>query len=389
MIIITDLNKCNGCHACANACPRECITMVYNSEGFLYPKIDMQLCIECGKCVRKCPVNMKDKISYDFEVVAYAATNKDETIRKESSSGGIFTLIGEFIISLDGVVFGACFNDKFEVFHDYVETSDELYKLRGSKYVQSRIGNCYFKVKEFLELGRWVLFTGTPCQIGGLKSYLGKDYDKLICQDIICHGVPSPKVWEKYIKYRENQVGSYTKRIAFRAKNEGWKRYSVLFTFINNTEYRKTFRQDIMMKAFLTNVCLRQSCYGCSFKSIKRQSDITLADFWGIQNVLPEMDDDKGTSLVIAQSEKGQEILNQLQTHMNAQKVDMEKAIKGNSAMVKSAPYNIKREEFFKELDEKPFDALVKIYCELPIVIRIAKYFRRILSKIKRTVIRT
>lgn len=185
----------------------------------------------------------------------------------------------------DGVVFGASFNNNFEVEHTCVELKQELEKLRGSKYVQSRIGNTYEQTNQLLKSGRKVIFTGTPCQVAGLKSYLGKTYDNLLSVDFICHGVPSPGVWKKYVDYRQKKAGSVIQRISFRRKYKGWKRYSVSFLFENNKEYRETLDKDLYMRAFLKDVCLRPSCYACKFKSIYRQSDITLADFWGIQNI--------------------------------------------------------------------------------------------------------
>jgi len=352
---------CMGCHACLNICPQGCISMESDSEGFWYPAVDYNKCIECSLCVKACPV--LKKITVNNEPKAYACINNDEKIRLESSSGGIFTLIAEQIIDEDGVVFGAGFDYDFELIHSYVETKEELAKFRGSKYVQSKTGDAYHHVKEFLKQGRKVLFSGTPCQIAGLKSYLGQTYENLFCVDIVCHGVPSPKVFRKYIDYQESSVGSSTRRIAFRQKDEGWKRYSVSFIFNNDTEYLQTFRQDLYMRAFLKDVCLRPSCYACEFKSLHRQSDLTLADFWGIQNILPEMDDDKGTSLIFVNSDSGHSILDKIKDKIIYKEVDINQAVKYNSTAIKSASYNSKRDKFFADLDSMPFDQLVNKYC--------------------------
>ncbi|EOC99328.1 Coenzyme F420 hydrogenase/dehydrogenase, beta subunit C-terminal domain [Caldisalinibacter kiritimatiensis] len=359
---INEKKDCVGCYACANICPVNCISMISDREGFWYPKIDYDKCIKCGKCIDVCPtINHK---TVKNKPVAYACINKDESIRLKSSSGGVFTLLAEQIIENGGVVFGAGFNENFEVVHSYVETKEELERFRGSKYVQSKIGETYKQVKNILELGRKVVFTGTPCQIAGLKTFLGKAYENLLCADIICHGVPSPEVWKKYIIYREEKAGSSTKRIAFRRKDEGWKRYSVSFIFKNDTEYRQIFRQDSYMRAFLKDICLRPSCYDCQFKTIYRQSDITLADFWGIQNILPEMDDDKGTSLVFVNSIAGQAMFEKLKDKILFNEVDINEAVKYNSAAIKSVKYNPKRIDFFNEINNgEPFDRLVKKYC--------------------------
>ena len=248
--MLTIINKKDCVSAtCSNICPQNCISMESDEEGFGYPKVDYEKCIECTLCIKVCPVI--NKVVVQNEPSAYACINNNEAIRLESSSGGLFSLIAEQVIEDGGVVFGASFNKELEVEHSFVETKEELGKLRGSKYVQSRIGETYKKAKEILDLGRKVLFTGTPCQIGGLKSYLGKSYSNLLCVDIVCHGVPSPLVWKKYVDYRQEKAGSAVQRISFRRKDDGWKRYSVSFLFKNNTEYRETLDKDLYMRAFL------------------------------------------------------------------------------------------------------------------------------------------
>lgn len=371
MIKINDKKDCMGCHSCSNVCPLGCITMENDSEGFWYPVVDYNECIKCGLCTNVCPIINKKII--ENEPSTYACYNKDENVRLESSSGGIFTLIAEYIIYNGGVVFGAGFDKDFSVIHSYVETKEELEKFRGSKYVQSKIGDTYKKAKKFLEQGKRVLFTGTPCQIGGLKSYLQKEYGNLFCIDIICHGVPSPKVWQKYVSYHEKQAGSSTQRIAFRCKDKGWKRYSVSLLFQNNTEYRETFDKDLFMKAFLRNVCLRPSCYECNFKTLHRQSDITLADFWGIQNILPEMDDNKGTSLIFVNSDRGYSIFEKIKNNILYKGVNINQAVLYNSSAIKSVEDNQKRESFFKEIDQVPFDKLVKKYCSDSLLVRLKR----------------
>lgn len=380
---IENKKDCMGCHACMNICPKNCITMESDKEGFLYPKVDYDICIKCDKCIDVCPVINKTLV--DNNPLAYACINKDEEIRLDSSSGGIFTLIAENTISESGVVFGACFNDKFELEHHFVETKEALSKLRGSKYLQSKIGNSYKQTKEFLDSGRKVLFTGTPCQIVGLQSYLGKSYNNLLTIDIICHGVPSPGVWSKYVEFRETEAGSLAQRIAFRRKNEGWKRFSVSFLFKNNTEYRQNLQKDLYMRAFLKDVCLRPSCYECEFKGLNRQSDITLADFWGIQNVLPKMDDDKGTSLVFINSNNGREIFNSISKKTDFKEVDINEAVKYNPSAIRSVKKNSNRDYFFEDIEKLKFNQLVKKYCTDKLHTRIKNkgkvIFRALLKK--------
>lgn len=379
MIEITSKDRCSGCHACANACPKECIKMISDDEGFWYPQLDMKKCIDCGLCEKVCPIIHKWQPDESRVTKAIAAINKIEEIRLKSSSGGMFTLIAELIINQGGIVFGAAFSDDFKsVHHISVDNIDDLDKLRGSKYVQSRIGNTYKQVKEYLESGRKVLFTGTPCQIGGLYSYLKKPYSNLYTQDIICHGVPSPMVWEKYVEEREKEYSAKTKQIYFRNKKSGWKSYSISFNFVNNKEYMKVHREDSFMRAFLSDVCLRQSCSNCSFKNITRQSDLTLADFWGIQNVLPEMDDDKGTSIVLVHSEKGCELLEQIEQLVITKPVDIDCVIKYNPSVATSVSPNQLREKYMKRIKTESPDYLVNKLFKTSLKKRIKSMLRRL-----------
>jgi len=380
MIKIENKENCTGCYACLNICPEQCISMNTDDEGFWYPVVDNKSCIECGLCVKVCP--LINKAEYSNAPIAYACINNALDIRLESSSGGIFTLIAEQIMASGGIVFGARFDDNFNVVHDYVETKEDLNSLRGSKYLQSKIRETYKEVEKNLKQGRNVLFSGTPCQIAGLNSFLRKTYDNLFTVDIICHGVPSPLVWHKYIEHREEIAGSKTREIAFRRKDEGWRQFSISFIFSNGKEYIKSYKNDLYMRAFLKDICLRPSCYNCQFKTLNRDSDITLADFWGIQNILPEMDDDKGTSLIFVNSKKGQEMLEKTKSSMTFKEVDINEAVSYNSAAIKSARYNPKRGDFFRDLDRMSFEHLVKKYCSDPVLTRIKRKIKLIIRSI-------
>lgn len=366
---LSNMKDCTGCHACTNICPKKCIFMKDDNEGFLYPIVDYNICIKCKRCVNVCPINNNIK-SYNTPI-AYACYNKDENIRLNSSSGGIFSLLAEKMIDRGGVVFGAVFNDNFEVEHKYIETKENIELLRGSKYVQSKIGTSYRQVKDFLESGREVLFSGTPCQIAGLKNYLVKAYSNLLTVDLICHGVPSPYVWQKYIKFRENKAGSEISKITFRNKKMGWKQFSVSFLFKNNTEYNKIYSNDLYMTAFLKNISLRPSCYNCRFKTLNRQSDITLADFWGVQNIFPEIDDDKGVSLIFINSQSGEKIYSEILDNIVYKEVDILDAVKYNSAAIKSPLPHINREKFINDINIYTFDKLVNKYCKDRISIKL------------------
>jgi len=363
--MLKNKEDCVGCYACFNACPQKCITMENDAEGFIYPVCKEKECKKCNLCVKVCPILNPVKVQNNPS--AYACINKDETIRSQSSSGGLFTLIAEYVIDKKGVVFGAEFDNHFMVLHSYVDKKQNLEGFRGSKYVQSKVGNTYKETEYFLKQGIEVLYSGTPCQIAGLKSYLGQDYDNLLCVDIICHGVPSPLVLQKYIAYQEKIFSSSPLRISFRQKTKGWENFSISILFENDLKYEEIHKNDPFMKAFLKNLCLRPSCYSCNFKTLHRQSDITLADFWGIKNLLPSMDDDRGTSLIFINNNKGELIFNKIKERTIHKAVDINKAIAYNPPATKSVKYAPKRKIFFKNLEKVPFDRLVEkcTYVEL------------------------
>lgn len=352
MIEIIDESECCGCHACYSACPKNAIKMIENEKGFKIPKINKEFCIDCGKCDKVCPI--KNKINVENKPIAYAAYNKDENTRLNSSSGGIFSLLAEYILNLNGVVFGAKFNEKFEVVHDYITKKEDIQKFRGSKYVQSVIGNAYKDAKKFLEEGKYVLFTGTPCQIEGLLKYLNKEYDKLYTQDFICHGCPSPKVWNKYLKYQSTSNIDNIKHINFRNKKNGWLSFSMLIEYTNK-EYNISHVDDIYMKAFLKNLSLRDSCYDCKFKGINRNADVTLADYWGVKKILPDMYNEFGTSLVILNSNNGIQLFDKINKNLVYKKSELDEAIKNNVSAIKSSYRPKTVQSFFEDIDKKEF----------------------------------
>lgn len=306
MINIQDKSQCCGCSACLHICPKNSITFKEDKEGFLYPHVNKETCIDCGLCEKVCPVLNQDEERIPEKV--YAAKHEDDEIRMKSSSGGVFTLLADRIIDEGGVVFGARFNDKWEVIHDYTETKEGLASFRGSKYVQSYIGDSYKIAESFLKSGRKVMFTGTPCQIAGLKKFLRKEYDNLLAVDFVCHGVPSPMVWRKYLEEEiADQGGAQLTGVNFRDKSIGWKNFSFVLNFSkdegtikHNYAVSSVFTENTYMKAFLSNLSLRPSCYACPAKAGKSGADITIGDFWGIENVMSEFDDDRGVSLIYA-----------------------------------------------------------------------------------------
>lgn len=386
---IENLKNCTGCSACYSVCPKVAITMIANFEGFLYPEIDNEKCIKCGLCEKVCPVitPLKKENSTKVLPIAYAAINKNEEILMNSSSGGIFTAIAEQIIAENGIVFGAKFSDDFSVIHSYTDSVKELSNFQGSKYSQSVISDSYKKCRTFLDDGRKVLFSGTPCQIHGLKKFLCKEYENLITVDFICHGIPSPLLWSKYKAYRESLSGSNTVKTSFRVKNDGWKTYSVKFVFGNNTKYCVPFKKDPYMQIFLKDVALRNSCYDCIGRGLQRPSDITLADFWGIQNVLPKMDfDDKGTSLVICHSEDGKNLLDKISAVSNLKEVILSEAVKYNPSMLYSPKYPKKRDCFYSDLEKYSFKKIIRKYAKTPLLRKAISFLLRVIRRIVRVI---
>lgn len=373
---ICEVEKCTGCAACYGSCNKDAITMSADKEGFPRPVIDEKKCVSCGKCGKVCPV-VNPQPEQAGQPNAFAAYNINEEERLASSSGGLFTVFAKYVLENGGVVFGAAFDEQFGVSHICVQREEDLYKLQGSKYLQSEIRNTYFEAKQILQQGRMVLFTGTPCQIEGLLCFLGKNYDNLYTQDLICHGVPSPMVWKKYVKYREKNAGAPVRRTFFRHKKYGWKRYALSLEFAKDEAYLQIFGEDLYMKSFLRNFSLRPSCYDCQFKKLHRLADITLADFWEIEKVAPEMDDDKGTSLAIIHTEKGQKLWEAVQTGIIQKEVAIQDALKGNPSMTTSVSKPLKRDLFMKAIRNKRFDKCIDEY----VIPKAKKNFRYLLRR--------
>lgn len=380
-MLFNEKSECSGCYACYNLCPTKSILMLKDAEGFCYPNIDLKRCSRCGLCERVCK-NISTKSENTIKK-ALACTNCNDTIRMESSSGGIFTVIAEHIINQGGTVCGAAFIENRYVKHICVRTKEELSLLRGSKYLQSEIGDVFQEIKVLLEHNKLVLFTGTPCQIKGLLVYLKKPYINLICQDIICHGAPSPKVWEAYIGSMEHilkkKVDQYNS-VSFRNKEKGWKNYQLVIPFLDY-KYTKIYKNDLFMQAFLMNLSLRPSCYHCKTKSLNRDSDITLADFWGIEKFHPECFDDKGTSLVFINTNKGEKLLEEVMHDIKAKEVTVENAVKHNVSAYEPVSIPEKREYFFKNLDKMTYDRLINKIVKGPLWKRIYHKGIRLLVK--------
>lgn len=368
------IKNCSSCGACANVCGRNAISMQLDVEGFYRPVIDSKKCVECGACERICPWNNEvlnpNKSSNNPQtLVAFA---KDESIRLQSSSGGIFSILAERILENGGVVIGVAQITPIHFGHIVVENKEDLEKLRGSKYVQADVGLVYKNVRYFLKSGRSVLFSGAPCQVAALYAVLGNTASSadLFTVDIVCHGAPSVKVFEKYIKELEKEESAIVETSRFRDKRMGWRLFSMTSSL--NTisgdcfQFSKTHREDKFMRVFLQNICLNSSCADCRYGILPRIADLTLGDYWGVSKYHPEMDDDKGTSVVLLNTEHGVDLFNSISDKINQCESKVEFAIAGNPCIVRSSTPHLKRSKFFANLDKYTLDQLIKIYCPFP-----------------------
>lgn len=380
MIRIKDKSDCCGCWACVQKCPKSCISMQEDPEGFLYPHVETSICINCGLCEKVCPViNQQDG---RVPLQTFAAKNLDDEVRLQSSSGGFFSIIASYVIQNGGIVFGAKFNDKWEVIHSSAETETELNKFRGSKYVQSQIKETYSEAETYLKQNKIVLFSGTPCQIAGLKLFLRKEYNNLITVDFICHGVPSPKILRNYLnEVTDNNIDAI-KQINFRDKSKGWKLFSFKLTFNTKTKICEDLHKNPYLKGFLSDLYLRPSCHKCPTKSLKSGSDITIGDFWGVHNVFPNFDDDKGVSAISINSPKGEDIVNQLNLHKI--KCTFEAIKQYNPALYKSSPIPPERKTFWESKENSLIKRIREYTYHNPnIIIRAIRKIFRLIFKSK------
>lgn len=417
MIYITDKKKCCGCSACVQRCPKQCIRLEEDTEGFLYPQVDEETCIKCGLCEKVCPIlNQADKLSV-LEVLAVKNPNDEE--RMNSSSGGVFLPLAREVIKQGGVVFGAVYDESWEVHHVYAEKIEDVYPMMGSKYLQSKIGNSFKDAERFLKQGREVMFVGSPCQIAGLRTYLrNKEYPNLLAVDFLCHGVPSPGVWRRYLA---ETYGGYDAKeqsrlqatagknsvllsslnatspigdIKFRDKREsGWKKYRFVVRqkSASKADQNTVLSSDIhydnpFMRGFLSDIYLRPSCYACKCKNGVNHSDMTIADFWGINQIAPEFDDDKGVGLVLLNTKKGEEYFSRLP--MDMMPSNLEKAHYYNGGFNEHTKAHPKRDQFFFLIENgKSIKAAVDICLRLPFKQRVVRVVKKIVKKIVKTIL--
>ena len=381
MINIIDKSKCSGCGSCASTCPKNAIKMEYDTEGFLYPVVERSLCVDCDLCDRVCPVITKNEYGEQMKL-AYAVKTTDEQARRRSTSGGVAYSLASFVIENGGVIFGVAYEDGMKVSHTMVDSVEGLAKLQGSKYVQSDTKDSYKQAKEQLDSGKLVLYTGSACQIEGLYSFLRKDYDNLITQDFICHGVPSAGLWEQYLK--ETGYDSATD-IVFRDKSKGWESKP---EFVVKNEEKEVFRESFYKNPysffFAQNYSLRHICYECPFKSGFRRSDVTVADLWGISEILPKGSyDDQGTSLLIVNSAKGKRVFESISESVWSKEISYDKAIENNMMALRSVNKPHNRDKFFEDISKYTFKKVYKMYKpKEPITLTIKKKLYPIKQKL-------
>ena len=355
---IEDVNgnryNCSGCTACMSVCPKRCITMMPDAEGFLYPKVDITSCSDCGLCAKVCPWLKEGIKSIPAYPLVYAAKNRDNDVRMNSTSGGVFTALADFVIDNGGCVYGASFVPESQsVEHICVTDEAELSLLRGSKYVQSSLGNTFQKVRTDLNNGKMVLFTGTPCQCSGLRSFLRKPYENLYIVDILCHSAPSPKLLSDTLKY----YGGNIERISFRSKAKGWRNsYQFELTDKNNSIHI----DSSYLVLFFKSLVHRPSCHNCRYTRISRDSDMTIGDYWNINNVVPSFEDAMGVSCVFVNNDHGNDMFKRIEDSLQYVETSLAPAIQGCMKSINPEPS--KRRQFWKDYEEHGYEYCMNRY---------------------------
>lgn len=349
MSVLQNKLECCGCYSCYNICPVNAIEMQFDNEGFCYPEIDETICINCNKCRNVCAAITVPELQKYTEI--FAAFSMDSEERMTSSSGGVFTELAKEVIKFSGVVYGAAYDSNMLVRHIMVDNEKDLVNLKGSKYVQSAINDVFRDIKIKLKEKRFVLFSGTPCQIAGLKNFLGENHENLLCIDLICHGVPSTMVWKRYLEemFPEKKVTN----VNFREKNKKEKIFNIRYILDDGTEFIEKKEDSLYMKGYIQNLFIRPSCFKCKYKGIERCSDITLGDFWAIKEFHNDFSDGYGTSSVIIHSLQGKMWMDKISKSINTISSSTEAVTCWNECLIKSPQKNRKSKKFYQNLKKK------------------------------------
>lgn len=370
MIQISDKTLCCGCTACVSVCPAGCITMERDEEGFAYPHVNPATCIGCDACNAVCPC--ENPIVDPPLPQAFAVRAKDNALRLFSSSGGIFSLLASDILERGGAVCGAVYDENFQVHHVLAWDEAGVEPMRGAKYVQSDLGDVFRQIRELIDLQTPVLFSGTPCQTAGLRNYLGADAERILTVGIVCHGVPSPKIWNQNLRELGNQVTD----VRLRDKRDSWKHYATNY-LVDGQQIFRPVMEDPYMKGFLRDLYNRPSCTACPAKTAG-YADLTLGDFWGIEKIVPELDDDRGTSLVLVQTEQGREAFGNLADRVQSKVVPFERAVQYNPAVTTSAHDHPQRAQAWERFQTESLAAVVADYTRMRTIDKIKQFARRL-----------
>lgn len=377
--LYSDTVHCCGCTACASSCPVKAIRMTPDDEGFCYPAVDAAVCIRCGKCMKVCAFQKHQRGQKEDcgEPAVYAVKHRDEAVRAASRSGGIFTALSDAVLNRQGAVYGCALTEDFRAVHIRAASSAERDRLRGSKYVQSDLGDVFSQVRADLQAGLPVLFTGTSCQVAGLRAFLGKAYDNLYCADILCNSVPSPLVWQRFLSSMAERAGSPVREAVFRNKAKfGWKAHTSTLRFANG----KTVDTDDYRILFSRHYSTRLCCTECPYKSVQHPGDITLGDYWGIEKACPGFSDNKGVSLVLVNNEQGSKLWNQLDR--SALEVREAKLADSIQPMMQApCPAAPDRAQFWADFERMPFDRLSAKYGKVSLKIRIKRKLKKLLGR--------
>ena len=378
MIQIIDKSQCTGCTACQQVCAHDAIRMQFDAEGHSYPIVNASKCVDCGLCEKVCPMLHKEKVPLDTDLeklTVRAVYNKDEEVRKKSTSGGVFSLMAEYMITQGGVVYAARFDEKYHILHSSFDSLADVDVFRGSKYAQSDLGNTFRQIRQELK-NKPVLFVGTPCQVAGLKSFLIKEYPNLYTCDFICMGISSPVIWEEYLK--DYWDGHQIKEIFFKDKRNGWHQWQMNVKY-DDKEYLVPGMADPFFNSYLTHLTYRPSCFECPFRTCRRVSDFTIADCWGIDKINPEFDDNKGCTTIILQSKKAEDVFSKLSSRLKIMEYDINNVMEYNPYIVSPIPQNERREKFYTCYKKKGFTEASIKFCRL----KKDNLFQRIIYKIK------